>query len=1549
MILATLKARMRLRRVNGTLASRRVRQLTGFIMTVAIWSAGLSGLASPASAQPPSSCTVGGSSAYCVAAEAGPYLYQAADDGYAVGQGPDEASALAAYQAAFYKGYSPCTFNLNEGTLPAWQPVPAAGAGGKSSGNYADALYYAEGQYWSLNYVLSVEESQLVLPITLTGTGGYACDKSFGPMGVYVNRDRTVICPGSIYGPYREDPTTSFCFRAATAVDPRKNIGSACPTTSAGGSSTSCSATSTSQNLTGDPTNPSTGNQFLPETDYIGPGPMPLGFVRYYNSQLTTWNTEKNPSDSAQVYTTLGPNWRSSYDRSIQFANSVVYPTAYVYRPDGRLLYFGLSNGQWIPDADVSDQLVELTNGSGSITGWQYTIAANDEVETYNASGQLVSLTSRSGLTQTLTYNSSNLLAAVTDSFGHTLTFSYDSSNRLSTLTDPAGNVYTYSYNSVNNVASVTHPDSTVRTYVYNEQANTDNTNLPYAMTGIVDESNTRFATYQYDSQGRITSTFHAGPVETYSFSYGSYTYGATAQTSVTDPLGTKRTYNYSTLFGAQRNTSIGTTPCPSTCGGSAASSGYDTNGNVASRTDFNGNLTTYVYNLTRNLETSRTEASGTSVARTITTQWNPSYREPTQITEPTRVTAFTYDSMGNVLTKTITDTTVTPNVARTWTYTYDSYGRMLTAQGPRTDVNSTTTYTYYTCTTGSQCGELQTVTDPVGNVTTYNTYNAHGQPLTITDPNGVVTTLTYDARLRLTSRQVGTETTTFSYYPTGLLKQVTLPDSSYVLYTYDNAHRLTEISDGAGNSIQYTLDAMGNRTAEKTYDPSGTLHRTHTRAYNTLNELYQDVNAAGTSAVTTTYGYDSNANQTSIAAPLSRNTANTYDPLNRLSQITDPNSGLTSFSYDAADDLTSVKDPRSLTTSYGYDGFGDVVSQVSPDTGTTANTYDSGGNLSTSTDARGAVSAYTYDAANRVTSITYSAGGVADQTIDFGYDQGTNGRGRLTSASDANHSLAWSYDFLGRVVGKGLTVGTVNLSIGYAYTNGDLTALVTPSGQAVAYGFNANHQVTSLTINGTTVLSGVTYEPFGGVNGWTWGDGTTTTRTFNGDGLISQIVTAGVTLGYSFDNANRISGITDSSNSALSWTYGYDLLDRLTSATTSAITEGWTYDADGNQLTETGTTPITFTPSTSSNQLTATTGSLVRAYTYDAAGHTQAYGTLSFSYNNRGRMEATSASSTDYLYNALGQMIEKSGTLGTTTFMQDEAGHLIGEYDGSGNLIEETIWLGDVPVATLEPNGSGGVNIFYIHTDHLNAPRKVQQPVTDALVWRWDTDPFGTAAPNENPAGLGTFPYNLRFPGQYYQAETGLNQNYSRDYDPLTGKYVESDLIGQHGGLDTYVYVGESPTDGVDPLGTLRQGSGFSGPSDPRWQSIQQAEAKIRKELQKASACHRNPNQDSCIPPFVADNLNNLLYPFASRLDLSIVSFDPNTPSNECASGATPGWTISVGPQAYTSNCACLASTLYHELLHNIGLQHYPTSDGPGIYDLESRCMGNLCGRSTP
>jgi RHS repeat-associated protein len=198
------------------------------------------------------------------------------------------------------------------------------------------------------------------------------------------------------------------------------------------------------------------------------------------------------------------------------------------------------------------------------------------------------------------------------------------------------------------------------------------------------------------------------------------------------------------------------------------------------------------------------------------------------------------------------------------------------------------------------------------------------------------------------------------------------------------------------------------------------------------------------------------------------------------------------------------------------------------------------------------------------------------------------------------------------------------------------------------------------------------------------------------------------------------------------------------------------------------------------------------------------------------GRLSSVSngTTTTTYVLNALGQRVKKSGT-SVTLFVYDESGHLLGEYDGTGNLLEETVWMGDVPVATLRPNGTG-VSVYYIHTDHLNTPRRISRPADNVIVWRWDSEPFGAAAANQDPDGDSiAFVYNPRFPGQYYDAETGLNYNYYRDYDPATGRYLESDPIGLFGGINTYAYASGNPIRYTDPRGTdvrVYNGSQVSG-----------------------------------------------------------------------------------------------------------------------------------------
>jgi RHS repeat-associated protein len=111
--------------------------------------------------------------------------------------------------------------------------------------------------------------------------------------------------------------------------------------------------------------------------------------------------------------------------------------------------------------------------------------------------------------------------------------------------------------------------------------------------------------------------------------------------------------------------------------------------------------------------------------------------------------------------------------------------------------------------------------------------------------------------------------------------------------------------------------------------------------------------------------------------------------------------------------------------------------------------------------------------------------------------------------------------------------------------------------------------------------------------------------------------------------------------------------------------------------------------------------------------------------------------------------------------------------------------------------------NAYYVYADHLNTPREVTDQSGNA-VWRWDnSDPFGANVPDQNPGGTGTaFEFNLRFAGQYFDRESNLHYNYFRDYDPQTGRYIQSDPIGLEGGINTYGYVGGNPVSYVDPTG---------------------------------------------------------------------------------------------------------------------------------------------------
>jgi YD repeat-containing protein len=995
--------------------------------------------------------------------------------------------------------------------------------------------------------------------------------------------------------------------------------------------------------------------------------------------------------------------------------------TVAVTRPRGQVYQFlpPPSGTVYVGDGDVADRLERLLDGSGAFVGWRYTTADGDLAEQYDTAGNLITLTTRSGQVASLEYSTAStpesialkpgLLIKVTDHFGRELNFTYDFQSRVVTMTDAGGGQYTFAYDGpsavvladnapVSNLTSVTFPGGMQRVYHYNEQAHTASTNLPDAFTGITDENGERFATFQYDAQGRAVSSQHAAGALSYTIAYGA------GISTVTDPLGTSRDYGVQTVQGVAKIPSITGPACPQ-CG--PASQTFDANGNVETRTDWNGNRTNYSYDLARNLETSRTEGltsagAVTPATRTIETEWHPTFRLPTRITEKDsagavlRETAMSHDAAGNVLSRTIT----AGASSRSWSYTYNTNGSMETANGPRTDVSDVTSYAYYANDDPDpgKRGNLASVTNALGHVTQITAYNSHGQPLTIVDPNGLTTTLAYDERLRLTSRDVGGELTSYEYDGVGQLKKVTLPDGSFLAYTYDPAHRLTDIIDALGNLIHYGLDAMGNRTLEQVRDPVGALARTRSRVFNSLNRLFQEIGAQNQ---TTQYAYDNQGNVTSVDGPLAGTvdvTTNTYDALNRLIGITDPASGQVSYGYNALDQLTSVTDPRSLLTSYDINGLGDLNQQVSPDTGTTANTYDSAGNLQRSTDAKDQVTNYAYDALKRVTSITFHDG--SRQT--YAYDQGMNGLGRLSSVTETDpgsqvtSQIAYAYDSHGRVTSETRTVGGIAYVTAYSYDSfGRMSGMTYPSGRTVTYGFDGLARVNQVNTtrpgeSAQAVVQNVTYHPFGGVTGFTFGNGQVYSRSVDQDGRIFSYSLGGANFAIGFDDASRITAITETGNPSNVNSYGYDNLDRLTQAILPFVTYGYGYDAVGNRMSKTaGANTDTYAYPGTSNRLGSVTPSSgpVRTYAHDAVGSITADGVNTYAYDARGRMvqALSSLGTTSYQVNALGQRIRKTNVQGDTVFHYDAQGRLIAESSAAGAVRKEYLYLGDIPVGVVQ------------------------------------------------------------------------------------------------------------------------------------------------------------------------------------------------------------------------------------------------------------------------
>jgi len=270
--------------------------------------------------------------------------------------------------------------------------------------------------------------------------------------------------------------------------------------------------------------------------------------------------------------------------------------------------------------------------------------------------------------------------------------------------------------------------------------------------------------------------------------------------------------------------------------------------------------------------------------------------------------------------------------------------------------------------------------------------------------------------------------------------------------------------------------------------------------------------------------------------------------------------------------------------------------------------------------------------------------------------------------------------------------------------------------------------------------------------------------------------------------------------------TFGYDDLDRLTGEAGPAKTQNLTYDPNGNRTTD-GAGTITYAPNT---DRPATINGV--PVSLDAAGNITAARGYTYLWNQAGQLKSVRKGSqlTAYYYDYQGRRTRKvlaggSQAFGTTLYTYDAQNRLTGELDGDGTPLRTYVWRDTVPVAIILHGRYGEPeSVLYLETDHLGTPIAASN-MQGTVVWRWESDAFGATMPNEDPDGDGFLTtINLRFPGQYFDKESGLYYNWHRYYDPKLGRYLSPDPIGLAGGINPYVYVDNAPTIYVDPTGEV-------------------------------------------------------------------------------------------------------------------------------------------------
>ncbi len=1154
---------------------------------------------------------------------------------------------------------------------------------------------------------------------------------------------------------------------------------------------------------------------------------LDLSMVRHYNSRNT-------------YSLSLGPGWSHGYDtRLARLPRSTprgrgTLPAAVlqVLQADGRRIRF-------LPlrrvdrhtvryrAIDVGDGTIDEHDDPGasvSASAWTWRWPGGRELA-FDPRGRLISIRSGNGDRLELRHDDGGRLAAVSDDRGRTLAFEYypmslppakdepaGHAGRLAAVVLVSGRRIVYRYDRFGSLAEVIHPSGASTRYRYDSASSLGH------LTGI-ESSDGRRARFAYDEQGRAIlsqAAPHVEPIEL--VHHLPRDVKADGETLVTQ--GDRRsTYRWRLRAddGSPMLLAGQGTPCDG-CPRTGVDYGFDNRQRLAT-------------------------VAGTDAARPgrLRVHRDPAGRvvgiDDTTTTRATMLRRYRYDGDETTRLRSLERPSVSPWHGNTVTIDRDATGRpvavveqgwlpmlpedaarpmpVAAVPGERRPLERRVSFTY-AAADSPDAGLLTSITDPLGNVHAFEhhrrrlsevrypipdlrdrfEHDALGRIVRRTPIDGVIESYGYDDADRLVTIERAGRRWTVRHAPSGLIEAFEDNGGRRWRVEHDEHGRPRRLVDGGGASISIDRDDNERTVVTRWRDAIGELERQETTGFDDRGRI--SVARAGTASPTRTRHdrFDRIVERTDPVGIVSRWSfdPDTNEVVHRMAAGSPVEATLTRRS---TVDGHRVVDPAGRTWRQWRDDFERIVLTDEPDIGLTMFRHDAAGRLVTRITREGGAVEYRHDPIGRLVAI---AGRSA-----YRYE-GT----RLVERREHDQHESFRHDAAGRVIERTVVIDEHRWTETFGFDGvGRLVERRLADGNRLTYEHDPRTgQVSSITFNGHPLLSAIETDVSGVARRWLNGNGTRTSIATSAEGRISRVDHSGDRLRIEEsvvrDDAGRIVAIERQGPSAMSSTrrMTYDPLGRLVAvAGPAGGVDRWRYDAAGERI---GATPAGASPGPS--------------YEFDADRRLVAL-----------RDAVGGQVIASYRYNTRGERIAKQGV---GYYLYDNR-RLAAETDASGVVTGQHVYLGDRAVAWLvtdprcvqareddrrrlaggglaalrvrwqqllrgESDVTGCTTVHAVHTDHLGTPIALSDR-SGNLVWHAEHDPWG------NVTGLSSstaIPYNIRFPGQYFDAESGLHYNYHRYYDPRQGRYLTPDPIGLAGGLYNRAYADLDPVGRSDPLG---------------------------------------------------------------------------------------------------------------------------------------------------